>query len=717
MVVEYTVSLKRVRDSINTDKMLGVEENRQWGPLLPSEEWQNILCANGFSGIDLIFRSSDDPRNQMDFHLVSTAVATPQVIPKLPKVSVIVAPTSKVQNAIAGEIKSQLGNLGLQECDVTNLSHMRSTPSEQSFCIFLLDIEENFLEQMNEKDFGGLQHLVKAGSGLIWAVPGQSSEKPQADMVVGLSRCIRSENSGVRFITLALQDTKDVKRIAQQITKIFRNTFETASEMCESEYEERNNLLCVNRVVENNTLNEFVFSKTRPQKSEFEKFGLKGQALKLEIGSPGLLDSMVYIEDPGVREAFAEDEVEVKVSAIGINFKDILIALGRLSEGGLGNECAGVVTRAGKEATNFKPGDRVVVTILGAYKTYVRSKALTVFKIPENMSFCEAAALPVVFCTAYQALFEIARLRAGESILIHSGAGGTGQAAVQLAKLRDATIFVTVGSEEKKRLIMDLYAIPEDHIFSSRGTSFTQGVNRMTNSRGVDVILNSLAGESLQGSWNCLAPFGRFVEIGKKDILNGNNLSMYPFNENRTFSAVNLTHMLSDRPGHIRSLMEAILVLANDKKIRCPSPLHLYSNSRLEEAFRYLQGGKNTGKTILQLNDDDLVPVVPSSRFKYSFRGNKTYLISGGLGGLGRLIVRWLVQHGAENLLLLSRSGASGDNAIVFLDELRATGVNVATPICDISNEQSLATVLAEYSVKMPPIKGCIQASMVLQVC
>ncbi len=709
--------MKRVRESINTDEILGVEENRRWGPLLPSEEWHNVLCANEFSGTDLVFRSSDDPRNQMDFHLVSTAVATPQVTPKFPKVAVIVAPTSEAHNAIADEIKSQLEILGVQECDVTNLSPTPSTPSEESFCIFLREIEENFLEQMNEKEFEGLQHLVKAGMGLIWAVPGQSSEKPQADVVVGLSRCIRSEKSDIRFITLALQDTKDVKRVAQQITKVFRNTFDTISETCESEYEERNNLLCINRVVENNILNEFIFSKTRPQKSALKKFGLKGQALKLEVGSPGLLDSMVYIEDPEVREPLAEDEVQVKVSAIGINFKDILIALGRLSEGGLGNECAGVVTRAGKEATSLRSGDRVVVTALGAYKTYVRSKALTVFKIPENMSFSEAAALPVVFCTAYQALFDVARIRAGESILIHSGAGGTGQAAVQLAKLREATVFVTVGSEEKKRLIMDLYAIPEDHIFSSRGISFTQGVKRMTNNRGVDVVLNSLAGESLEGSWKCLAPFGRFVEIGKKDILNGNKLSMYPFNENRTFSAVNLTHMLSNRPGHIQSIMEAILALANDKKICCPSPLHLYSNARLEEAFRYLQGGQNTGKTILQLNDDDLVPVVPSCRSKYSFRGDKTYLISGGLGGLGRLIARWLVQHKAENLLLLSRSGASGEEAIVFLDELRATGVNVAAPTCDISNKQSLAAVLAEYSVKMPPIKGCIQASMVLQVC
>ena len=328
----------------------------------------------------------------------------------------------------------------------------------------------------------------------------------------------------------------------------------------------------------------------------------------MNVRSPGLLDTMDYVEEIGRERPLASDEVEVKVKAVGVNFKDILIALGRLNEGGLGNECAGVVVRAGSEA-NLVPGDRVCMFALDTYKTYVRSKMSLVFKISDTLSFCEATAFPIVFTTAYHALFGSARLSSGESILIHSAAGGTGQAAIQIAKILKAEIYVTVSSNEKKKLIMDLYGIPEDHVFSSRGLSFVKGIMRMTDGRGVDVVLNSLAGEGLQGSWDCLAAFGRFVEIGKKDILARNKLPMLPFNENRTFTAVNLTHMISERPDIVRKNMESILAFLGDGQIRIPQPLHIYSNSQIEEAFRYLQSGKNTGKTVVKFKDDDVVGV------------------------------------------------------------------------------------------------------------
>ena len=588
----------------------GTEQNRQWGPLLPVEGWHDVLCRSGFSGVDLALPDYEDSRNRLGNTIVATAVDTTQSPPVIPRIRIIGAGDSELQHAIAHHLKAQLESMGALGCDIVDVAHTPPAAPEQGLHVFLPEIEKSFLRGIGEQDFGRLQSLFNSGQNLLWITQGggYSPEKPERDMITGLSRCVGSENNRSRISTLALENARDTISIARHIASVVGKIFHNSSEGCETEYEERSGKLCINRVVEANYLNDYMHTKKLPQKSRLEEFGLEGRALALSIGSPGLLDTMEYVQDFDFERPLAEDEVEVQVKAVGINFKDVLIALGRLSEGGLGNECAGIVTRAGSEA-NFVSGDRVCAAAIGTYKTYVRSKATTVFRIPDTMTFAEAAAYPIVYSTVYQALYESARLTAGESVLIHSGAGGVGQAAIQLARLRKARIFVTVGSEEKKQLVMKLYAIPEDHVFSSRGMSFSKGIKRMTKDRGVDVILNSLAGESLQSSWDCLAPFGRFVEIGKNDILKGNKLSMFPFNENRSFSAVNLTHMISQRPTLIRQTMEAVLVLVREGKIGAPQPLHLYKNSQFKEAFRYLQGGLNTGKTILEINEKDLVPV------------------------------------------------------------------------------------------------------------
>lgn len=514
-----------------------------------------------------------------------------------------------MQPTIARTIQNALRASSGIECDIVGLDRLPSTTMESRFFISLLEAESPFLQDIVAQNFELLQTLLTTAAGLLWVnhSDGKSEQSPASGMIIGLFRSIRNEKERTRLVTLGLENLTDPARVAGHVTRLITSTFSQSVEQYETEYEEREGRLCINRVTEATSLNNRL-AQSATQKPTQQRFGHNNRALALRVGSQGLLDTLEFADDPQTRTPLANNEVEVKVKAVGVNFKDVLTALGRLPEGELGLECAGVVMRA-NPGLNVVAGDRVCVTALGTYKTYVRTQAMNVHKLPDGLSFSEAAAFPVVYCTAYQALYEYARIQPGESILIHSGAGGTGQAAIQLAKLRDADIFVTVGSDEKKKLLMDLYAIPEDHIFASRGLSFIKGVKRMTNGRGVDVILNSLSGESLQGSWECLAPFGRFVEIGMNDILTGSQISMRPLSENRTFTAVNLVHMLEQRPAVIEKTMQSILALAGDGRIGAPQPLHVYRTSEIEEAFRYLQGGKNTGKTVVEIDDDEIVRV------------------------------------------------------------------------------------------------------------
>ena len=244
---------------------------------------------------------------------------------------------------------------------------------------------------------------------------------------------------------------------------------------------------------------------------------------------------------------------------------------------------------------------------LGAYKTYVRAPVECVIKIPFGVSFVEAAAIPTNFVTVFHALHHVAHIQSDESILIHAAADGNGQAAIRVARCFGALVYAKVGSKEKKRLIMDLYGIPEDHILHSRDLPFAKGIKKMTEGRSVDVILNSLAGEGLVASWECLANYGRFIEIGKKNIYSHAKLPMFQFSKNATFSDVDLAAMTQERPQLVRKALESAMALVAARKATIASPLHVFKISEVEKAFRFMQSSKNSGKIVLEVTADDQV--------------------------------------------------------------------------------------------------------------
>lgn len=399
-----------------------------------------------------------------------------------------------------------------------------------------------------------------------------------------------------------------------------------------------------------------------------------------------------------------------------MNFKDCLAALGKFHTDVLGCDCAGVIARTGEAVTAFKPGDRVYSGASNTFRTFVRAHHRLVMKMPEDMTFAEGASFPTAFLTAYHSLHKAARLEKHESILIHAAAGGTGQAAVQMALDIGAEIFALVGSLGKKKLLMEFYGIPEDHIFYSRDTSFADGIRRMTHGRGVDVVFSSLSGDGLLASWELVAPFGRFVEIGRNYISSRSSLPMYPFRRNVTFIGFALTGILER---HIvgGNLLEEFTQMLEKGAVKPPHPLQVYPLAEIQQAFRTLSSGKSSGKMVLEVTKDAMVPVVQGPRSYWSLRPDASYVVVGGFGGIGRNICRWLASRGAKYLLLLSRSGPVGnEKALALIDELQSKGVVVESPTCDVADAQALNETISRCSKTLPPIKGCFQASMVLRV-
>jgi NADPH:quinone reductase-like Zn-dependent oxidoreductase len=324
------------------------------------------------------------------------------------------------------------------------------------------------------------------------------------------------------------------------------------------------------------------------------------------------LNKLHFIEDLQYDNMpLAAGEIDVQVQATGLNFRDVLVAMGHISGQNIGLEGAGIVNRTGSDITYFRVGDRVCFgpANSGSFATFARLPAEYVGKIPNSLTMEEAASVPVNFITALYSLRDVARLKRGESVLIHAAAGGTGQAALQLARLIGAEIYATVSTIEKRQMLVATYGISEDHIFSSRDLSFAAGVKKITSGRGVDVVLNSLSGEALHRSWECLAPYGRFIQLGKRDAMSSGTIDMSVFLRNTVYAGVDVAELYKQKPAKCESLLRDIMDMFASEQLLPVHDITVLRYTDLEAGFRLLQSGKSMGKVVFKQDPDDVVMV------------------------------------------------------------------------------------------------------------
>ncbi|KAF2676018.1 hypothetical protein K458DRAFT_447715 [Lentithecium fluviatile CBS 122367] len=667
---------------------LSSEPHRKWSPLMYEHHWNDALSRTGFTGNDVALRDWPDELNHMTSASVSTAAGLEGVANQL---------RTALLDSAGGDTPSGLVTIVTPD-EVVDLS------TQESLCIFLPELDHPFLSNIDSTGFACLKQLTTS-HGLLWLTRSgpEASFEPSFELVVGFACSIRSENGSFRFTTLALESFTEPSLVVSSTVKAMQaTTLQPREVIVEDEFTERNGVLFINRVVEANYINDDIARRTYLQQAELQPWDVK-RPIKLTIASPGLLDTLQFVEDTEVTEVLAPDHVEIEVKATSMNFLDVMIALAQIPENFLGAECAGIVRRVGSSVTHFKEGDRVWEGAINSFRTYVHTNEALVQLVPEGFSFEEAATLPIIYGTCYYAMFDVGRLQRGEKILIHSAAGGVGQAAIWLAQLVGAEIFATVGSPEKRQFLMDEFGIADDHIFSSRNAaSFSLGVMSATGGTGVDVVLHSLAGESLRATWECMAPFGRFLEIGKRDIIGFGSVPMNPFAKNVSFAAVDLLYTLRSNLPLARRLLDDLL--------------QVFNYTDIEDVFRLMQSGKHSGKIFITPKPGEMVPV-HRSRFSpiMDLRPQCDIFSVWWVGGLGRSMARWMVRRGAKHLILLSRSGGTTESVAGLLSELKAMRCNVAVPQCDVSNEEQFAAVLSDCGKDMPPVKGCIQGAMVLK--
>ncbi|KAJ5180470.1 hypothetical protein N7492_003680 [Penicillium capsulatum] len=576
--------------------------------------------------------------------------------------------------------------------------------------VIVLQTGSKSLRDLTSEVFESIKKTLLSASHVLWVY---RLDNPDAQMIVGLTRSLRSE-ALAKVATLGIA-SENLERPSVPILATVDALWPTdgATPSKDFEFRAKGSELFVARVVEDDAANAFVHNETHETVIASQPFNQQDRRFKLQIGSAGSLDSLYFTDDNA--SPLADDEIEIEVKATGLNFKDIVVTMGQLAQPYIGIECSGVVSSVGKNVESTQVGQRVMALPLGAYSTYARCKASSAAPIPENMSFEVAATVPVVFCTAYYALFDLGRIQAGERLLVHAGAGGVGQSAIMLAQMVGAETFVTVGSVEKKQFLMTQYNVPEDHIFYSRDASFGRGIRRATNNQGVDVVINSLAGDLLRETWECLAPFGRFVEIGKADITKNTRLDMLPFEYNVSFASIDLTKVAEYRPQLMKRLLDNVTQLLGQGSVSPILPLTTYRISELETAFRALQTGKAMGKIVVVPHPEDQVKAVVPKTSSSLLKSNASYILIGGTGGLGRSMARWMSSKGARNIVLVSRSASINERLQALIDELAVDGTRITVKPCNVSSRQSVETLIKEDMKDLPPVRGVVHGAMVLR--
>lgn len=522
---------------------------------------------------------------------------------------VLVIQATPFQEEMARVMRSKFETFGIA-CTTCYLDELPKTEEDsERVLIFVPELERPLLQNFTSTEFLVLRDALVSTKGLLWLTSRDEDGllPPHTAMADGLTRVLRSENGQAMIVTAALAHSPVLDQAEKIMTLIQAIKFEAANKDYEASYLQVDDSFHIGRLKPIENFSQTVFNKSSPYQSKIIPFK-DAPPLRLAVGTPGLLDSLYFEQDISTEEPLSPDSVEIRVTDVGLNFKDLLLALGRENGTTFGNECAGVISRTGDDSL-FKVGDRVCVFSPTAFSTYIRAKAEHVARIPDNVPLSHAAAVPTQFVTAWYAIHSAAKMQKGESILIHSAAGGTGQAALQIAQLLGCKVFATVGSEEKKRFLINRYSIPEEHIFYSRNTTFAQGVLRLTNGRGVDVIINSLSGEGLFASWNIIAPHGRFIELGKKDIAANNSLPMRPFLRRATFTALEIGAMAADFGVLGKEIIDHVLSMFIKGDLRPVENFEVLPISQLKEGMRALQSGKSIGKIVFNMADDAPVPV------------------------------------------------------------------------------------------------------------
>ncbi|KAK8074380.1 hypothetical protein PG997_009043 [Apiospora hydei] len=687
---------------------LGEPDGRPNEPYIQSQQWDTILRKAGFRNMTAIM--DQEPPYQLDNIIVASAAEDGNDAAQPKKLSLLVKDSSQPTD-LSRTLMSQFGSAGYD----VSLCSLQKPPVSPVDIVSLLDIDgpRSFFEDLDDRDLRGLIRFLTQharGQQLLWLTgPAQiATANPHHAMVLGFARTVRLE-LGAAFATMELDDFAVGEQDQPSWTSAVVGVFDKIRKqekhvVADCEYALVNGRVQVPRYV--------------TRKADRVVSIPDDQALrKLRLAKPGLLASLEW--EGGTRDShLREGELEIAVRASSITHHDYLLASGAVHENrGLGFECAGTVSRVVAKGTNsagFEVGDRVLCWSAGSLATHTRADARCCIKLPDGLSYNEAVTMATAYATATKALLDHGSLAMGDSVLIHSAATPMGLAAIQIAKMQGAEIFVTAGNEAETEFLVHDQNIPATHVLSSRDNSFVTGVMQATRSRGVDVVVNRLAGDLLHESWKCVAEGGNMIELSGRDGTGHGKLDMAMFGGNRGFHGVDITALIAQKPSLAPRLLERVMKLYTDGCIKPIGPINRFEYADIKQAFHQFHGDGPIGAVVVEFPDHPhSLPADSFNNDEVRFRGDRSYVLVGGLGGLGRSAAVWLAERGAGSIVFLSRSAPPSAERQALEQELKALGSDTQIMTGSVADAAAVERLAANAA---KPIAGVLHLALVLKV-
>lgn len=600
---------------------LGEEPERQMSPNAPLEMWDRVLRETGHTGVE--FEVPDWVESE--FHSASVILSSATTTVRGPVSIILRDKTAAPQPWLAQlseAVQAQLGTAPLIE----TLEDF--TPHPDTIYITTAEIQRPFVDGMDATAFENIKKLLINCYNVLWLSGGGivDAEQPSFSATEGLLRTIRQEDSSKRCIRLDFEHNAEpwtsdkIPHIIHVLQQSFDSNIDPAD--LDREYYVKDNMLHVPRLYPNKSHDILARDLKVDPEPTLEPFHQPAKPLLWEPPKPGsggssLNPYFVYDEEIATSD-IPSGMVEIEAKAFGLNFREVLVQLGQLGQPLRGHECSGIITGLGPntEDSRLKVGDKVCALVRGTIASRGRTYWTSVAKLPDNLDITweEAASIPAAYTTSYSCLISIARLQKGETVLVHAATGATGQAAIVLAQHVGARVFATCSTESKRDLLVQQFGIDPDSILSSRDASFAPAIMAKTGGKGVDVVLNSLSGPLLKASWDCIAPYGRFVDITKLDMEAGRRLDTGPFNRSASYTGFDLVS-LTDHSGHLtQEALVKSLAICLERGKPAVYPITPFSISDMDKAMRQMQGGMHVGKLVLVPRDGDQVPVSTHNR-------------------------------------------------------------------------------------------------------
>ncbi|KGO46306.1 Acyl transferase/acyl hydrolase/lysophospholipase [Penicillium expansum] len=670
---------------------LGEDDGRSDQPYISPERWDRELRAAGFTGADVIAYDHKPP-----YHVSASMLSRPVDEITIPN-DIWLLKSNSTPCEWASDVELQVRDKGY----ITNWTTLHETPPQGKFVVSLLDLQGAPIGSLPKDDYEVFQRYIEQAQEcqILWVTQSTSHtcSDPIFGFIHGLARTLRAELLlDISILEVPAWDTASAKAVVQVCEKIQRSRAQSLPDP-EYEFALHEGEIKVGRY----HWTPLVEQLASPPRSDSSR--------KLALTTYGLLDTLHWAEKEASYE-LNEEHVEVEMDYVGLNFKDMMVAMGFFgNKEDLGLEGSGIVLRVGADVTDITVGDRVVLMHSGVLASNVVVPHEACIKLPQGLSMADAATMLTAYVTVLYSLLEIGALKKGQSVLIHSACGGVGLAALQVCQAVGTEIYATVGNEKKVAHLMEHFGLPRERIFNSRNTSFQPDLMRATAGRGVDVVLNSLSGNLLHASWECVAKFGRMVELGKRDFISHGMLNMSLFEANRAFFGVDLAQVCKETPKILKSTLATFSDWYRQGKIGPIKPVKVFDAIDIVSAFRYMQAGTHLGKILVRMptSVESLPP--PVVKTFPTFRSDAAYLLIGGLGGIGRSVSTWMVEQNARELIFLSRSAGKSEEDQAFIQELETQGCQV---ICVPGNVTNLNNVKEAVATCTRPLAGILQMAV-----